>query len=321
MIYEERKYPEPLIRTFNRCILAISVFIVLWMPLLSGQEPRLGQGLEFRLRVLNPSQIAGEPVFVEVRWSNTGKNPVSIRMPTMYGSTGIAYKRDADDSFKSVPLFPGEFEIDVGVRSNEQVVLKPGEFLEDYGVFAYFGMETGYETGEFTIKAESFGYFSNEGKITVDPPDDKDLFQLFVDENVLAAIQGWRPDQRAIERLEEVANSGGDSRYREIAAFYLDRVKSEEERHRMNGSYYRSSDYNPVSLSDGASKAAQESTAPGSENLLEVDASALSEKRSTDFSDNEDVPGASKNVPIWIYVIILGVVFVLGVCIWLVKRG
>jgi len=208
----------------------------------------LGAGGEIEQSISLPKTvfIAGEPIYFETRWSNVGDQPIEVSIPSMYLTVGLGLRKPEDDAYSAISIYADEYSLSVGFRGPEPVVLNPGEYIHDDGVFPFFGAATNYAPGIYVLQSQSrLGSASNEVEITVLPHGDDNLFERFTDREVLEAIQGWG-SRKGADKLKMIAESGENSVYFDIAKYYLKRVEDEIDRSKIAGNFYHSPSYKAV---------------------------------------------------------------------------
>jgi hypothetical protein len=229
----------------------LSVTKVLWVlsaisVYLSSAQAQTSDTSLIEQQLTLPSNVlmAGEPIFVELRWTNRGNQPVTIRrLPSMYSNIGLRYRKDNSSDYNSVSIFPTELRINIDGYYSGDAVLMPGEYIVDSGVYAFFGATTGYETGKYMISTswDSWNpnriHYSNEFEITVVEPDDDELFRRLIDVDTLEATQGWQTKE-GLRKLEEITKIQSGSHYVSLAKFYLKRTSEGIDSDKRFGNYY-----------------------------------------------------------------------------------
>ncbi len=201
-----------------------------------GEEEWGGDALALRLtlEVINPILLPGEPLGFIVRLENVSDKVVYT---TPFGFNNISnprFERDDGTVFHSSAYRLSGFPmIDFA-----PVEIVPGGYLENSFYYPYIYDEIGGFHGKFKVALSMGSKKSNSVDIEVLPSDNSEIEAVMIEEVVHDAVMGYTYNPEAVRMLREVAESGVESKYVEIARFLLARVESGIDRWKTSGDYY-----------------------------------------------------------------------------------
>lgn len=245
---------------------------------------------------------------VSVSLENSSNTSQVVKQFGIYSNVGLRI-RGPDSSKYSRMGYPLSLAMS---PDSVDLVLEPGEYLEDSGYYAYLH-EFASTTGEvYTIQATLNGLISNEVQILAKPSDDAEMAELMMQDSVLNNLQGYRIEPKGMEIIREIAQSDRKSEYVKLAQFHLERVASGVDFDKMTGVYYSARGQPQVS-----EESASEYESANTE-LRDQTQVATSKSKPNEVLPSSQVAG-SEGSSVWI--ILLPVFLAIVLCgIWWLKR-